>query len=99
MGAAAAVEYTNNISSTSETQGGTPDDSANTETNSSLTGFLRRRSLSLLSSGDSSRRPSTNSIPSSTEPRVEVVKAHLLNVPVYERHPFADYKFQRKLGE
>lgn len=30
---------------------------------------------------------------------IEPIKPNFLNVPLYDKHPFAEYRFQRKLGE
>ena len=92
MGAASAVEFTHSSSLDSLDKSGTDRSSF-----SSLPSFMRRRSLSLLSTENGSRRPSTNVVPPLVV--LEPVKANVLNVPVYERHPFSEYIFQKKLGE
>lgn len=87
MGATASVNFTDDSSSHGH----------------SGPAFLRRRTLSLLSSTSSSSSNSISANNSSTStastPRIEIVKPHVLSVPIYERHPFSDYKFNKKVGE
>lgn len=96
MGAASSVEFIHGSSSDSQDLCGRTDASSISSLRSS---FLRRRALSMISDAGSRRVSNVSARTTMTEHRAEPVRPNVLNVPVYDRHPFSDYKFQKKLGE
>jgi hypothetical protein len=91
MGSATSVRKSNyEDNSNTDTPDNLDSTTESTATNSSIPQWFRRKSTT--------RRPS---IPENDilENFVEPVRSALLNVPTFDKHPFAEYRFNRKLGE